>query len=180
MDRSDSPDVLIAGGGVAALEAALALRALRGAERYASSCSPGAAALVPAARSGRAVRTRRGAALRSGRSGRGGRRDASRQGQLVSVDAARHIAYTSPGGAVSYSMLLIACGAVPRPAVDGALTFRGPADTEKIEHLLAEIEAGEVRRVGVRGPGWGRLDPPGLRARPSDGGLARGARQWTT
>ena len=28
MDRSDSPDVLIAGGGVAALEAALALRAL--------------------------------------------------------------------------------------------------------------------------------------------------------
>ena len=49
-------------------------------------------------------------------------------------------------------MLLIACGAAPRPAVDGALTFRGPADTEKIEHLLAEIEAGEVRRVAFAVP----------------------------
>ena len=49
-------------------------------------------------------------------------------------------------------MLFIACGAAPRPAVDGALTFRGPADTERIEHLLAEIEAGEVRRVAFAVP----------------------------
>ena len=68
-------------------------------------------------------------------------------GKLVSVDAARRVAYTSPGGAVSYTTLLIACGAVPKPVVDGAITFRGPADTAKIEKLLAEIEAGDVRRV---------------------------------
>ncbi len=49
-------------------------------------------------------------------------------------------------------MLLIACGAVPKPAIDGALTFRGPADTSKIERLLAEIEAGEVRRVAFAVP----------------------------
>ena len=68
-------------------------------------------------------------------------------GSLISVDAERRVAYTSPGGAVSYTTLLIACGAVPKPAIDGALTFRGPADTNKIDRLLAEIEAGEVRRV---------------------------------
>jgi sulfide:quinone oxidoreductase len=68
-------------------------------------------------------------------------------GKLFSVDAARRLAYTSPGGAVSYTTLLVACGAVPRPAIDGALTFRGPADTSKIEQLLAEIEGGEVHRV---------------------------------
>jgi sulfide:quinone oxidoreductase len=68
-------------------------------------------------------------------------------GELVSVDAARHLAYVSPGGAIPYSMLLVACGAVPKPAIDGAITFRGPADTERIERLLGEIEAGEARRI---------------------------------
>ena len=151
MDRSDSPDVLIAGGGVAALEAALALRALGEGEigvellapepqfwyRPLAVAEPFAlgevrhfdlAALVAEA----------GATLS--------------HGQLASVDVARHLAYTAHGASLGYSMLLIACGAVPRPAVDGALTFRGPADTELIEHLLAEIEAGEVRRVAFAVP----------------------------
>ncbi len=151
MDRSGSPDVLIAGGGVAALEAALALRALgEGAIRVEllapepqfwyrplAVAEPFGLGEVRHFDLADLVATA-GATLS--------------QGQLVSVDAARHIAYTAPGGPVSYSMLLIACGAVPRPAVDGALTFRGPADTEKIEHLLAEIEAGEVRRVAFAVP----------------------------
>jgi sulfide:quinone oxidoreductase len=68
-------------------------------------------------------------------------------GTLVSVDPTHHLAHISPGGAIPYDMLLIACGAVPKPAVPGALTFRGPADVEKVEHLLAEIEAGEVHSV---------------------------------
>jgi CBS domain-containing protein len=41
---------------------------------------------------------------------------------------------------------------VPKPAIDGALTFRGPADTAKIERLLAELEAGEVQRVAFAIP----------------------------
>jgi sulfide:quinone oxidoreductase len=53
----------------------------------------------------------------------------------------------SPGGPVEYSVLLIACGAVPKPAIEGALTFRGPADTGKIDLLLTEIEAGDVERI---------------------------------
>ena len=151
MHRSGSADVLIAGGGVAALEAALALRALgEGAirvELLAPEPQLWYRPLAVAEPFGLGeVRhfdladlvAEAGATLS--------------QGHLVSVDAARHIAYTAPGGAVSYSMLLIACGAVPRPAVDGALTFRGPADTEQIEHLLTELEAGEVRRVAFAVP----------------------------
>ena len=49
-------------------------------------------------------------------------------------------------------MLLIACGAAPKPAVEGAITFRGPADAEEIGRLLAEIERGEVHRVAFAVP----------------------------
>jgi sulfide:quinone oxidoreductase len=151
MDHGNPPDVLIAGGGVAALEAALALRALGEGGIRVELLAPEPqfwyrplAVAEPFALGEvrhfdlAELAAEAGATLSYGR--------------LVSVDAARHIAYTASGGAVSYSMLLIACGAAPRPAVDGALTFRGPADTERIEHLLAEIEAGEVRRVAFAVP----------------------------
>ena len=52
------------------------------------------------------------------------------QGELVSVDAARHVAYTSARRRRFRTRCSsIACGAVPKPAIDGAITFRGPADT---------------------------------------------------
>jgi sulfide:quinone oxidoreductase len=68
-------------------------------------------------------------------------------GALASVDVARRVAYTAAGAPIPYDALLIACGAVPGPTIPGALTFRGPADTERIERLLAELEAGDVPRV---------------------------------
>jgi sulfide:quinone oxidoreductase len=40
--------------------------------------------------------------------------------------------------------LVIACGARPEPAVRGALTFRGPADTDHFRVLLDDLEAGSV------------------------------------
>jgi len=146
MDRSDQAHVLIAGGGVAALEAALALRALAEDRVSVELLAPEPhfwyrpLAVAEPFKLGEVrhfelstLAAKAGATFSPG--------------ALVSVDTARHLAYTSPGGAIPYSMLLIACGAVPRPAIDGAITFRGPADTERIERLLAEIEAGEVRRV---------------------------------
>jgi sulfide:quinone oxidoreductase len=53
---------------------------------------------------------------------------------------------------VPYEVLLVACGAGPTPAVPGALTFRGPADTERIRTLLEEIVAGQVGRVAFAVP----------------------------
>jgi hypothetical protein len=53
-------------------------------------------------------------------------------------------------------MLLVACGALPFPAVSGGLTFRGPADIEPIEHLLEEIAGGVVHSVAFVIP-WGAV-----------------------
>jgi sulfide:quinone oxidoreductase len=77
-------------------------------------------------------------------------------GALTGVDAGSRLAQTSAGSAVPYDVLLVACGAVPTPAVPGALTFRGPADTEKIRQLLGEIVAGQVGRVAFVVP-WGAV-----------------------
>jgi sulfide:quinone oxidoreductase len=151
MDNGDPPGVLIAGGGVAALEAALALRALGEGEIHVELLAPEPQfwyrPLAVAEPFGVGEVRHFDLADLAAEAGA-----TFSFGQLVSVDAARHIAYTAPGGAVAYSTLLIACGAAPRPAVDGAVTFRGPADTERIEQLLAEIAAGEVRRVAFAVP----------------------------
>ena len=146
MERSESVHVLIAGAGVAALEAALALRELAGDRVSVALLAPDTRfwyrplAVAEPFELGKVrhfdlttLAAEAGATFTPG--------------ELVSVDAARRLAYTSPAGTIEYSMLLIACGAAPKPAVEGAITFRGPADREKIEHLLAEIEAGAVRRV---------------------------------
>jgi sulfide:quinone oxidoreductase len=151
VERNDAAHVLIAGGGVAALEAALALQALAGDRVSVELLAPEPHFFYRALSV--AEPFAQGDAQRFELSKLASEIGATfSPGQLVSVDAARHLAYTSPGGAVSYSMLLIACGAAPRSAIDGAITFRGPADTAKIEQLLAEIERGEVRRVAFAVP----------------------------
>jgi sulfide:quinone oxidoreductase len=147
----ESEHVLIAGGGVAALEAALALRELAPDRVSVALLAPEPhfwyrplAVAVPF-ELGKVQRfdlTRLAAEAGA----------TFTPGELVAVDADRKLAYTSPSGTIPYSMLLIACGAAPKPAVDGAVTFRGPADTEKFQQLLAEIEAGEVRRVAFAVP----------------------------
>ena len=97
-------------------------------------------------------------------------------GALTSVDAGSRLAQTSVGSSVPYDVLLVACGAGPTPAVPGALTFRGPADTERIRQLLEEIVAGQVGRVAFVVP-WGAVwSLADLRACPVDGGLCCRAR----
>jgi sulfide:quinone oxidoreductase len=137
--------VLIAGGGVAALEAALALRALAedrvSVELLAPEFQFWYRPLAVAEPFELGAVTHFELPELAAAAGA-----AFSPGTLVSVDPQRRLAQTSVG-ALSYDVLLLACGAVPEPAVPGALTFRGPADIDKIERLLAEIEAGDVRRV---------------------------------
>src|SRR5262249_17094801 len=96
-------------------------------------------------------------------------------GALTGVDVWRHVAHTSTNHDLSYDILLVACGALPVPAVPGALTFRGAADVHPIRRLLDEIDVGRVRSVAfvVR---WGAVWalpayelalPPALRLGPS-------------
>jgi sulfide:quinone oxidoreductase len=70
---------------------------------------------------------------------------------LASVDDDAHVATTSSGGRLDYDALLIAVGARPVRAVSGTFTFRGPADTDAFQRLLTE--AGEGERIAFALPG---------------------------
>ena len=72
-------------------------------------------------------------------------------GTLLGVDAPGHEAKTSVGD-LRYDFLLVAVGALPSPAVAGAVTFRGPADREKLESLLDDVVAGRARRIAFAVP----------------------------
>jgi sulfide:quinone oxidoreductase len=155
MVRHSSPRVLIAGGGVAAIEAALALRAL-GEERASVELlapepqfwyRPLAVAEPFELGEVRQFELSELAAAAGA---------TFSPGALTGVDTGSKLAHTSLGSSLRYDVLLVACGALPSPAVPGALTFRGPADTEKIRQLLAEIVAGQVRRIAFVVP-WGAV-----------------------
>lgn len=146
--------VLIAGGGVAGLETALALHHLAGSRvelellaprpefvhRPASVRSPfdGAAAprlpLEPLAELG--VR-HHGAAL-------------------ASVDADRHEVLTTDGATLSYDRLVVAVGARPREAVSGAAHFGGPLHAGRLEGLIRSVaEQPEPALTFATPPGLG-------------------------
>jgi sulfide:quinone oxidoreductase len=70
---------------------------------------------------------------------------------LAEVDDDAHVATMSSGSRVEYDALLIAVGARPVAAVPGAFTFRGPANIEAFQELLSEVSAGE--RIAFTVPG---------------------------
>jgi sulfide:quinone oxidoreductase len=127
--------VLIAGAGVAALEATLALRA-EAADRVdiellapdtefvyrpkavAEPFSQGEVRRFPVARLAELA----GARLTPG--------------TLERVDLDRRRVATADGGAVEFDVLLVALGARGREGVPGALTFRGPDDRDALTELV--------------------------------------------
>jgi sulfide:quinone oxidoreductase len=155
MDRQRQKRVLIAGGGVAALEAALALRSIAEDRVSVELLAPEPhfwyrpLAVAAPFRLGEVLH------LELDAIGREIGVDVTR-GALVGIDAWRHVAYTSKNTQIEYEMLLIACGAVPMPAIPGALNFRGPADIEVVERLLGEIANGDVSSLAFVIP-WGAV-----------------------
>jgi sulfide:quinone oxidoreductase len=155
MDRQGQQRVLIAGGGVAALEAALALRAIASDRVHVELLAPEPhfwyrpLAVAAPFRLGKVLRLELDAIAREIGAG-------FTLGGLVGIDAWRHVAYTSRNTQLEYDQLLIACGAVPMPAVPGALTFRGPADIEVVEKLLQDLAGGAASSVAFVIP-WGAV-----------------------
>jgi sulfide:quinone oxidoreductase len=147
--------VLIAGGGVAALEAALALRALAedrvSVELLAPEPQFWYRPLAVAEPFGLGEVRHFDLAELAAATGA-----TFSPGALSSVDVEGRLAQTSAGSSIPFDVLLVACGAGPTPAVAGALTFRGPADTERIGRLLEEIVAGQAGRVAFVVP-WGAV-----------------------
>ena len=138
-----SSKVLIAGGGVAGLEAALALRDLAGGLVDVELVSPETdfvyrpLAVAEPFRAGEARRfplhrlaEEAGAELT--------------RAAVRSVDAERRMVVTADGTALRYDALLLALGARPVPAVPGALTFRGPGDEESFAAVLHDARAGRI------------------------------------
>ena len=154
VDRS-SLRVLVAGGGVAALEAALALRALAEDRVDVGLMAPDPRfwyrALAVAEPFGLGEVMHFDLAELAAAAGA-----RYLPGALTAVDVERRLARTSVGSSVGYDVLVVACGAVPEEAVPGALTFRGPADTERIRGLLDEVVRGQVKRVTFAVP-WGAV-----------------------
>ena len=148
------PRVLIAGGGVAALELLLALRE-RAAERL-DLCvlAPerefvyrplgvlepfrvGGEPVVPTLPLA-AVVAEHGAELIPG--------------ALAAVDVDAGMAVTAAGERIFYADLVVAVGARAEPAVAGALTFGAPHDAEAIADVVRGVRRGDVRRVAFAVP----------------------------
>jgi sulfide:quinone oxidoreductase len=125
--------VLVAGGGVAALESVLALRSLAGdrvtiellapgtdfAHRPYSVRSPFSGAMPPEISFDRTHVTHH-------------------RGALAEVDSERHEVVTTDGGRLPYDRLIVATGAQPVEAVPGATMFRGPISAGAVEGALRQ------------------------------------------
>jgi sulfide:quinone oxidoreductase len=147
MSHSRAPfNVVIAGAGVAALEAALALRDL----------AEGLVSVVLVAPETEFVYRPLAVAEPFG-SGEVRRFPLShlaeaagaslRKGTIVHVNPDDKCATTAEGEILEYDAFVLAVGAATREAVPGALTFSGPADVEALAALLDRATAGEFRRL---------------------------------
>jgi sulfide:quinone oxidoreductase len=146
MRADERKHVLIAGGGVAGLEALLALADLAEELVDVELISPGAEfvyrPLLVAEPFGAAealrLDLRRIAAEAGARYTRGA---------LASVDPARHAVATAEGVEIGYDLLLVAVGAQPVEAIPGALTFAGVGSSRRFGELLAALGRRGSKRV---------------------------------
>jgi sulfide:quinone oxidoreductase len=153
----DELSVLIAGGGVAALEAALTLAEVaEGRTRVELLAAEPVFWYRPSSVAepfGLGTVRHFDLGLLAARAGA-----AATIGTLTGVDVERRLARTASGTELGYDALLIACGATPTVAVRGALTFRGPADGPLLRSLVEELDRGEVAHVAFVVP-WGSAWP---------------------
>ncbi len=148
--------IVIAGGGVAGLEALLALhRQLHGlveltliapeqdfAYRPLAAAVPFSGEPIPTVPL-RDIAAEHGATLL--------------QDALVAVDPDAQVVTLASGGAVSYDVLLVVTGAVPQPVAANAIPLSGPADVPALTALVERVRSGEARRIALAVPagvGW--------------------------
>ena len=143
--------LLIAGGGPAALEAALAVQRLAGdrvditllSDQEAFVYRPVAVTEPFGRGSAQRFSLARFAADRGLR---------LRLGRLRAVDAAARRVRTEDGGELAYDALLLAIGARTQEVLPGALTFGGPRDSARLRAALERLHAGEPLRVAFVAP----------------------------
>ena len=149
---SDPLRVLIAGGGVAGLEALLALRAFAG-DRVAITLLDPNEDFVYAPLSVRepfasAHAERRPLAAIAAEFDVEHVRDG-----LARVRTGDHVVVTGSGAEIPYDVLMLALGGRRRAALEHAVTFRGPEDSESVHGLVQDVEGGYARRIAFVVPG---------------------------
>jgi sulfide:quinone oxidoreductase len=143
--------VLIAGGGVAGLETLLALRELAGDLVDIELLAPEPAfwykplAVAEPFEAGQARHFELAGIAEAAEA-------TFTLGQLTSVDDDARLARTSHGAEIHFDALVVACGVLSRPAIAGALTFRGPADSDPFRRLLDDAESGSIRSIAFALP----------------------------
>jgi sulfide:quinone oxidoreductase len=138
--------VVIAGGGVAALEALVALRELAGELVDIALLAPEREFVYrPLAV---AEPFDLGSVQRFPLAALAGACDARHHvGALAEVYSGQHRIHTAQLVQIGYEALLIAIGVSFHRAISGALTFRGPEDVAAVRALVADLEAGRIKRV---------------------------------
>jgi sulfide:quinone oxidoreductase len=145
--RRDRPlEVLVAGGGVAAAEAVVALRALAGRRVRLALLAPDP--LLRPSQLAVGVPFGFGAPAPLALDELAQRFDLTlHDAGLTAVFPDSRVALDSRGRRHAYDVLLVAVGARPRRALTGALLFRGPADAAALAAVLDELAAGAARRL---------------------------------
>ncbi len=145
------PRVVIAGGGVAALETLLALHELVGHRIRLELIAPGEQLLNRPASVARpfGLGGPPPASLEEITRHCGARR---RRGRIVGVDVERRQVATDRGDFVHYDELIVATGARTSDAIRGALTFTGPSETRAVGALLDACERGEIASIAFALP----------------------------
>ena len=159
-------NVLIAGGGPAALEAALALHRLAG-DRVALTLLAPEADLTyrPLSVLG-AVRRRRRATTYPLERMAADIGFTHVRGRLASVDPAAHTVTTVAGERMGYDALLIASGARPSEPFPAATAFAGSlTDQERLHGIVQDVEGGYLHRIAFVVPAGRHLAAAALRAR---------------
>jgi len=130
--------VVVAGAGMAGIEAALALREFAGERAAVTVVDPGRRFAIPASATGSAfgippavdvsltrIVARTGATLR--------------RSHLVAVDARRQLAMLAGGELLRYDDLIVAIGPRLAPGIPEALTFRGHPDVDELRSLVDAV-----------------------------------------
>jgi sulfide:quinone oxidoreductase len=146
-----SMHVLIAGGGVAALEAMMALRALAGDRVRITLLAPEREfhyrpMAVAEPFSIAAAKRLDLASLVAESAGE------LVAGTLAAVDPDEHRVLTAAGASITYDALVIACGTRTRPAFAGALTVDDRDLGATLRGLVQDIEEGYTRKVAFVAP----------------------------
>jgi sulfide:quinone oxidoreductase len=153
-------NVLIAGAGPAALEAALTLHRIAGERVVTTVLAPDRdfnyrplSVLEPFAAGGAIDYPLKRIAADAG--------FVHRLGSLASVDSLAHTVRTADGETIPYDVLILAAGARPVPPAPGMTAFDGSLTAAKAMHgLVQDIEGGYTQRVAFVAPPGGAWPLP--------------------